>query len=79
MLNRIQKRGRKFEQLSTDPGLKDYYARLLSYYEPWYEQYNASPKIMIDGDKYDFVADEDARKKVISIIDQKLADLGNLD
>lgn len=78
MLHRIQKRGRKFEQLSTDPSLKDYYARLLSYYEPWYEKYNASPKMMIDGDKYDFVANEDARKKVISTIDQKLIDIGNL-
>ena len=34
--------------------------------------------MMIDGDKYDFVADEDARKEVINTIDQKLTDLGNL-
>ena len=34
--------------------------------------------MMIDGDKYDFVANEDARKKVISTIDQKLTEIGNL-
>ena len=78
MLERIKKRGRSFEQLSTDPGLKDYYARLLSYYEPWYEHYNASPKMEINGDNLDFVIDEDAKKEVLSEIDNKLREIGNL-
>ncbi|CCI85000.1 deoxyadenosine kinase [Lactobacillus pasteurii DSM 23907 = CRBIP 24.76] len=78
MLNRIEKRGRSYEQLSTDPGLKDYYARLLSYYEPWYDQYDASPKMRIDGDKFDFVTDEQAKRDVLKEIDLKLHELGNL-
>ncbi|MBA1392301.1 deoxynucleoside kinase [Lactobacillus sp. XV13L] len=79
MLERIEKRGRSFEQISTDPSLKDYYARLLSYYEPWYESYHESPKIKIDGDKLDFITDEAAKKEVLSQIDEKLRALGNLE
>ena len=79
MLKRIKKRGRSFEQISTDPSLKDYYARLIKYYEPWYEKYDASPKIKIDGDKYDFICDEDAKKEVLNQIDDKLHAIGNLE
>ncbi|RMC44961.1 deoxynucleoside kinase [Lactobacillus sp. ESL0230] len=78
MLKRIEKRGRSFEQLSTDPSLKDYYARLINYYEPWYESYDASPKMAIDGDQYDFIVDEHAKKEVLHQIDNKLHEVGNL-
>jgi deoxyadenosine kinase len=78
MLKRIEKRGRSFEQLSTDPSLKDYYARLINYYEPWYENYDASPKMAIDGDQYDFIIDEHAKKEVLHQIDNKLHEVGNL-
>ena len=78
MLKRIKKRGRSYEQLSTDPGLKDYYADLLSYYEPWYEQYNDSPKMKIDGNNLDFVVNEAAKKKVLGQIDHKLQQIGCL-
>ncbi|RMC38759.1 MULTISPECIES: deoxynucleoside kinase [unclassified Lactobacillus] len=78
MLKRIEKRGRSFEQLSTDPSLKDYYARLINYYEPWYESYDASPKMAIDGDQYDFIVDEHAKKEVLQQIDNKLHEVGNL-
>ena len=79
MLKRIEKRGRSYEQISTDPSLKDYYARLIRYYEPWYEKYDASPKIVIDGDKYDFIGDEDAKREVLSQIDSKLREIGSLE
>ena len=78
MLTRIKKRGRSYEQLSSDPGLKDYYARLLRYYEPWYEHYDASPKMKINGDNLDFIVDEDAKKEVLNEIDNKLREIGNL-
>ncbi|MCT7678916.1 MAG: deoxynucleoside kinase, partial [Lactobacillus iners] len=64
MIKRIQKRGRKYEQLSYDPTLEDYYKRLLTYYKPWYDQYNYSPKMVIDGDKYDFMNSADDCDKV---------------
>ncbi len=78
MLKRIEKRGREFEQLSTDPGLKDYYARLISYYQPWYENYQASPKLVINSAKYDFVTAEAAKKAALAQIEQKLHELGKL-
>ena len=78
MLNRIKKRGRSYEQISTDPSLKDYYSRLINYYEPWYESYNASPKMSIDGDQFDFILDETAKKEVLKQIDDKLLTIGNL-
>lgn len=78
MLKRIKKRGRSFEQISNDPSLKDYYARLLRYYEPWYKNYDASPKMKINGDSLDFMINEDAKKEVLSEIDNKLRAIGNL-
>ena len=78
MIKRIQKRGRNYEQLSYDPTLEDYYKRLLRYYKPWYEKYDYSPKMTIDGDKYDFMANEEDREKVIEQIVLKLKEIGKL-
>lgn len=78
MLKRIKKRGRDYEQPSVDPTLEDYYKSLLSYYETWYDNYNESPKMMINGDKYDFVGSEQDRAEVLSQIKDKLKDLGKL-
>lgn len=78
MLKRIQKRGRDYEQPSVDPTLEDYYKSLLSYYETWYDNYDESPKMMINGDKYDFVGSEQDRAEVLSQIKDKLKDLGKL-
>ena len=78
MIKRIQKRGRNYEQLSYDPTLEDYYKRLLRYYKPWYEKYDYSPKMTIDGDKYDFMANEADREKVINQIVLKLKEIGKL-
>lgn len=78
MLKHIKQRGRIFEQLSTDPKLEDYYACLNSHYDPWFEQYDASDKLMIDGDKYDFVNDVSARKIVVNQVMEKLRNLGKL-
>ena len=72
MLKRINKRGREYEQLKNDPTLVDYYASLIRYYEDWYEKYDESPKILIDGDKYDFVENEDDRKVVLGMIKHKI-------
>ena len=79
MLKRIQKRGRNYEQLSYDPTLEDYYKRLLRYYKPWYEKYDYSPKMTIDGDKLDFIASEEDRQEVLNQIVAKLKEMGKLD
>lgn len=78
MLKRISKRGREYEQIDQDPALREYYQNLLRYYEPWYEQYDVSPKMMIDGDKFDFVDNPDDQALVLDLIDNKLREVGNL-
>ncbi|WP_438715169.1 deoxynucleoside kinase [Enterococcus sp. AZ109] len=75
MLDRIEKRGREYEQLSFDPTLYDYYKELNYRYDQWYEDYNESPKIQIDGDKLNFVEDAEARDIVLQLIDEKIAEV----
>lgn len=75
MLKRIKKRGREYEQITTDPTLADYYQRLIKYYHSWYKKYDMSPKIKIDGGKYDFIANEEDKKAVLKQIDNKLKEL----
>lgn len=76
MLKRIQKRGRSFEQIENDPELFEYYKDLNRRYDDWYQQYDKSAKMQIDGDKYDFVENESDRNQVIQMIDERIADLG---
>ncbi|WP_289759958.1 deoxynucleoside kinase [Lactobacillus taiwanensis] len=78
MIKRIQKRGREYEQVENDPSLVEYYQRLLGYYDEWKEEYSASPLLIIDGDKYDFVNNVADRNKVLDIIETRLVELGNL-
>lgn len=76
MLERIKKRGRSFEQIDKDPSLYNYYKELNQRYQKWYDNYKLSPKMVIDGDKYDFVENDHAAGEVLSMIDDKLHTLG---
>ncbi len=76
MLKRIKKRGRPYEQLDADPSLYDYYKQLNERYQKWYEDYDESPKMSINGDRYDFVEDPQASREVLAQIDRKLESLG---
>ncbi len=69
------KRGRSYEQLSFDPSLYDYYKELNRRYDQWYEEYKESPKIQIDGDRYNFVEDPQAKEEVLKMIEEKLAEI----
>ncbi len=75
MLERIEKRGRAYEQLSFDPSLYEYYQELNRRYDEWYEAYDESPKIQIDGDRLNFVEDETAKVQVLQMIEEKLTDI----
>lgn len=66
MLKRIEKRNRPFEQITYDSSLYDYYKELNSRYEKWYEDYNESPKMQIDGDIFDFIENPEAAKEVVA-------------
>lgn len=78
MIKRIKKRGREFEQIENDPSLVNYYKQLLDYYATWKTEYSASPLLVIDGDKYDFMSSLSDRNKVLNLIEQRLVDLGKL-
>jgi deoxyadenosine/deoxycytidine kinase len=75
MLERIKERGRDYEQWDNDAELYDYYKELNKRYDAWFDAYDESPKIQIDGDKYDFVKDEAAKNYVLAEIDAALATL----
>lgn len=75
MLERIKKRDRPYEQIETDPTLYDYYQMLNERYDQWDEDYDESPKIQIDGDKYDFVEDPEACQYVLALIEKKIEEL----
>lgn len=75
MLKRIQNRGRPYEQISNDPSLYQYYRDLNTRYQDWYAHYDKSPKIQINGDKYDFVEKDTDKHAVIDLIDQKMDQL----
>lgn len=74
MLERIEKRGREYEQLTFDPSLYDYYKELNKRYDQWYEEYNESPKIQIDGDQFNFVEDPQAAQAVLTMVEEALQD-----
>lgn len=75
MLSRIQKRGRSFEQIDQDPSLYEYYQELTNRYTEWFDQYSASPKLMIDGDNLDFIEHPDDLEKVFQLIDNEIKTL----
>ncbi|RSX56115.1 deoxynucleoside kinase [Bifidobacterium dolichotidis] len=72
MLERIKMRGRSFEQIDYDPGLYNYYKQVHDAYPDWYANYHTSPKLRIDGNKYDFVNDKAAAEHVLKQIDEAL-------
>lgn len=77
MIKWIKKRGREYEQIENDSSLVDYYHRMLNYYDEWYENYNYSPKMIINGDDYDFVSNIEDRQEILSQIAEKLSDDGS--
>lgn len=74
-LYRIGRRGRDFEQ---NEELIQYYKNLLNDYNEWYSGYDLSPKLTIDGDKYDFVNNKKDRLDVLTLILNKLVSVGTL-
>ena len=78
MIRRITKRGREFEQIENDPSLEEYYKNLLKYYDQWEKEYDISPLLIIDGDKYDFMESLPDRREVLHQIYDKLLEVGSI-
>lgn len=68
MLERIKKRGREYEQIENHPELYHYYQQLFHEYQSWIKSYQHSPKLIIDGDHYDFVENINDKNDVLEII-----------
>lgn len=75
MLERIEKRGRSFEQVDGNPSLEQYYHQVYGEYPTWYEDYKVSPKMKIDGNSLDFVQNPDDLATVLQMVDDKLKEL----
>lgn len=58
ILYRIKKRGRDYEQFEGNDDLRQYYLRMWSAYQNWFNSYDASPKIKIDLQTYDLENEE---------------------
>lgn len=76
ILYRIKKRGRDYEQFDNDPALRDYYYKMWSAYKEWYHDYDASPKMKVDLQKYNL---EDPKNvtEVLGEIDEHLKSIRN--
>jgi deoxyadenosine/deoxycytidine kinase len=72
ILYRIKKRGRDYEQIENDHNLYDYYYKIWSAYQQWYEDYDESPKMKVDLQKYDLSQPEHVTT-VLAMIDAELA------
>ena len=72
ILYRIKKRGRDYEQFDNNPELESYYYKMWSAYRKWFDEYDASPKMKIDLQKYNLEKVEN-QQAVLAQIDTELA------
>ena len=73
IIDRIKKRGREYE---LDEGLVSYYYELWKGYDQWIEQhYQASEVLVINIDEVDYVNNENDKKKVLKMIEDKLNEI----
>lgn len=72
--HRIQNRGRSFEAIDEETDA--YFYELWKNYDAWVENcYKASPVVIIDVDKYDYVNNEEDAFEVLQIVNRKLIEL----
>ncbi len=69
-VERIRERGRDYE-LRVE---REYWNRLNSEYERFFEEYTLSPLLIINAERYDWVNDEEDSKRVVSEIEKHLRD-----
>lgn len=74
ILYRIKKRGRDYEQFENNPELESYYYKMWTAYKQWFDEYDVSPKMKIDLQKYDLEKDGNI-DTVLSQIDNRLAEI----
>ena len=72
ILKRVGVRGRDYE---INKELKDYYKLIYDNYEKWIKEYNYSPKIIINTNDLDLVNNEEHKKYVLNLIEEKLKEV----
>lgn len=77
VLSRVKKRGREFEQIDTNPGLKEYYKTLWNEYQSWYDNFSVSPKIKINVGEHD-LSTEEGKAFALKIVKDELKSLSLL-
>ncbi len=78
ILYRIKKRGRDYEQIDGHPEREAYYYKMWSAYQKWYDDFDVSPKIKIDLQKYN-LEDPQNVQVVLNQVDEALAKIRNTD
>ncbi|GMA61671.1 deoxyadenosine kinase [Alicyclobacillus fastidiosus] len=73
IMHRIRKRGREYEQ---SPELVDYLKHLHAGYANWIKEYDKSPVLIIDIDRYDIERSDD-KAAVLRMVDGKLSELSS--
>ncbi|MDE1547633.1 deoxynucleoside kinase [Jeotgalibaca caeni] len=75
ILERIQQRGREFEQVEVGDERYQYFKLLWEKYQGWYDAYDASPKISLSIDEFDIKHSLEDQNRVMAIIEEKLAEI----
>lgn len=77
IMERIWKRGREYETTELNESMRDWYRMLWEAYDDYmFNEYKFSRVLVIDGDKYDFVENEEDREKVLELIHEALIEEG---
>ena len=78
ILYRIKKRGRDYEQIASHPELESYYYKMWSAYQKWFDDFDVSPKIKVDLQRYNL---EDPKNVdiVLGQVDDALRDIRSTD
>lgn len=72
ILYRIKKRGRDYEQVDSHPELESYYYKMWSAYQKWFDDFDVSPKIKVDLQRYNLEGPDNV-KIVLSQVDAALS------
>lgn len=70
-IKKINKRGRDYEQIVE----KEYWDTLNKEYNDYYDEYDISPLLVIDIENIDYANNEEDKKKVIKMIQDKIDDI----
>ena len=65
---------RDYEQFDNNPELESYYYKMWTAYRKWFDEYDVSPKIKVDLQKYDLENPQNVQL-VLDQIDQALTDI----